>query len=275
MSMRDVAIVSFETAPLDQPPGMSETTMLLPTITDALHTRRPDACRDVQFTCSGSDDYLTGGMFTIVQMLEAAARGRRYSESHVEMDGAWALYEAYVRLLHGDIDIALVYASVRAGLSVSLRETLTLQFDPYYLVPLGADYVSLSALQAQAVLAATGRTQRDLADIVVRSRRDAQGNRHLRRVGRLHHRRPPRQGLRGRAVPAAHDIGPPVDGAAAIVLVAGDRAATSSSVRRGSRASTTAPTRTTPGCAISRLRLPRRSPASGPVSARVGSKSRS
>ena len=36
MNMRDVAIVSFEQAPLDQPPGMTETTLLLPTITDAL-----------------------------------------------------------------------------------------------------------------------------------------------------------------------------------------------------------------------------------------------
>ena len=71
--------------------------------------------------------------------------------------------------------------SRRAGpaLSVSLRETLTFQLDPYYLVPLGADYVSLSALQAQAVLAATGKTETDLAEIVARSpaRREGQPER--------------------------------------------------------------------------------------------------
>ncbi len=222
MSIRDVAVVAFEQAPLDQPPGMTETTLLLPTITNAL-ARVGLTRRDVEFTCSGSADYLTGGVFTFVQMLEAAGAWPPISESHVEMDGAWALYEAYVRLLHGDIDVALVFASGRAGLSVSLQETLTLQYDPYYLVPLGADYVSLSALQARAVLAASGRTERDLADIVVRSRRDASGSVTAAVSGDF-----TVDDLLAKDYVVAplreHDIGPPVDGAAAIVLVAGDRA---------------------------------------------------
>ena len=41
--MRDVAIVSFAQAPLEQPPGQTETLMLLPTITEALVGRRDDA----------------------------------------------------------------------------------------------------------------------------------------------------------------------------------------------------------------------------------------
>ena len=53
--MRNVAIVAFAQAPADQPPGQTETLMLLPTITCALAdvglTRR-----DVGFTCSGSAD---------------------------------------------------------------------------------------------------------------------------------------------------------------------------------------------------------------------------
>jgi acetyl-CoA acetyltransferase len=126
-------------------------------------------------------------------------------------------------LLHGDVDVALVYASGRAGLSVSLRETLVLQNDPYYLAPLGADYVSFSALQAEALLAATGRTERDLAEIVVRSRRDAIGNPNAAVSGdysvddllaKDYVVSPLRE----------HDIGPAVDGAAAAVLVAGARA---------------------------------------------------
>jgi acetyl-CoA acetyltransferase len=220
--MRDVAIVSFAQAPLDQPPGMMETTLLLPTITEALQ-RVGLTRRDVGFTCSGSADYLTGGAFTFVQMLEAAGAWPPISESHVEMDGAWALYEAYVRLLHGDVDIALVYASGRAGLSVSLRETLALQNDPYYMVPLGVDYVSLSALQAQAVLAATGRSERDLAEIVARARRDAKGSTAAAVAGDF-----TVDDLLAKDYVVAplreHDIGPPVDGAAAAVLVAGDRA---------------------------------------------------
>ena len=207
--MRNVAIVSFAQAPSEQPPGQTETLMLLPTITEALAavglTRR-----DVGFTCSGSADYLTGGTFTFVQMLEAAGAWPPIPESHVEMDGAWALHEAWVRLQHGDVDVALVFSSGRASLGTSLRETLTFQLDPYYLAPLGADFVSLAALQADAVMARTGRTERDFAEIVA----ERTGGDVEELLAEPYVVAPLR----------AHDVGPPVDGAAAVVLVAGDRA---------------------------------------------------
>ena len=220
--MRDIAIVSFAQAPAEQPPGQTETLMLLPTITAALDavgmTRR-----DVGFTCAGSCDYLTGGPFAFVQNLEAAGAWPPIAESHVEMDGAWALYEAWVRLQHGDVDVALVFSSGRASLGVSLRETLTFQLDPYYLAPIGADYVSLAALQAQAVLARTGRTEKDLAQIVARRHHDAIGNAAAAVSGD-----PTVDELLAQEYVVAplrpHDVGPPVDGAAAVVLVAGDRA---------------------------------------------------
>ncbi len=220
--MRDVAIVSFGQAPIDDAPGLSETHMLLPVITEAL-ARVGMTRRDVGFTCSGSADYLTGGTFTFVQMLEAAGAWPPISESHVEMDGAWALYEAWVRLQHGDVDVALVYASGRASLGASLRETLTLQLDPYYLEPLAADYVSLGALQAQAYLARTGRTERDLAETVVKARRAGTSNPNAAVSGDF-----TVDDLLAKDYVVAplreHDVGPPVDGAAAVVLVAGDRA---------------------------------------------------
>ena len=172
--MRDVAVVSFAQAPSEQPPGHTEAMMLLPVITEAVEQARLDR-RDIGFTCSGSADYLTGGAFTFVQMLEAAGAWPPIPESHVEMDGAWALYEAWVRIQHGDIDTALVYASGRADPD-ALREILCLQLDPYYLLPLWPDYRTMAALQAQAVLAATGRSEADLAGIAVRSRADAKTN---------------------------------------------------------------------------------------------------
>jgi acetyl-CoA acetyltransferase len=156
-------------------------------------------------------------------MVEAAGAWPPISESHVEMDGAWALYEAWVRLQHGDIDTALVFSSGRAALSVSLRETLALQNDPYYMVPLGADYMSLSALQAQAILAKTGKTERDLAEIVARSRKAAKTNANAGVSGDFsvddllakdYVVDPLREA----------DFGPPIDGAACIVLAAGDKA---------------------------------------------------
>jgi len=220
--MRDVAIVSFAQAALGQPQGQTETLMLLPTITEALNavgmTRR-----DVEFTCSGSADYLTGGTFTFVQMLEAAGAWPPIPESHVEMDGAWALHEAWVRLQMGDIDVALVFCSGRASASADLRETLLFQLDPYYLAPIGADYVSLAALQGDAVLQQSGRTEKDLAQIVAQRHRDAMHNPNAAVSGDVS----VDELLANDYVVAplrTHDVGPPVDGAAAVVLVAGDRA---------------------------------------------------
>jgi acetyl-CoA acetyltransferase len=219
--VRDVAVVSFAQAPREQPPGQTEVLMLLPVITEALE-RAGLPRREIGFTCSGSADYLTGGVFTFVQILEAAGAWPPIAESHVEMDGAWALYEAWVRLQHGDIDTALVYAAGRPHAG-NLAEVMTLQLDPYYLVPLGPDYAALAALQAQAVMHATGFTERDLSEIAVRNRRDAMTNPHAAVSGEFDVDELLAEDyvvapLRPHTLPAV------IDGGAALVLAAGDRA---------------------------------------------------
>jgi hypothetical protein len=147
--MRDVAVVSFAVS--DLRPGIeeTETQLLFPVINEALE-KAGITRADVGFTCSASCDYLSGAPFAFVQNLEATGAWPPISESHVEMDGAWALYEAWVRLQHGDIDVALIFAS---GMSTrcDLREVTAIGNDPYYLMPLWADYVSLAGLQAEAV----------------------------------------------------------------------------------------------------------------------------
>jgi acetyl-CoA acetyltransferase len=125
------------------------------------------------------------------------------------MDGAWALYEAWVALQHGDFDVALVYAFGRSTQG-NLHEVLTAQLDPYCVAPLGADAVSLAALQARAMIDRGVCSERDLAGVVARGRGHD--------VDTL---------LRAPYVAAplrAHDCAPPADGVAAAVLVAGDRA---------------------------------------------------
>ncbi len=219
--MRDVAIVSFAQAPSLASVEVTETQMLYPVVTEAIE-RSGIARRDIGFTCSGSADYLAGAPFAFVGNLEATGAWPPISESHVEMDGAWALYEAWVRLQHGDVDSALVFSS---GISSrgDLREVLCLQHDPYYLMPLWVDHVSIAALQANAVLAANGRTEADLAEIAARARRNGLGNPKAQVSGDVtadellaepHLVAPLR----------ASDCPPVSDGAAAVVLVAGDRA---------------------------------------------------
>jgi acetyl-CoA acetyltransferase len=138
------------------------------------------------------------------------------------MDGAWALYEAWVRLQHGDIDAALVYAFGRSS-SGDLPDVMVTQLDPYCVAPLWPDAISVAALQARALLDSGRYTERDFAEVVARSRHHAKSN--------------PKAGLRGdfdvetllkapyKVAPLRkHDCPPITDGAAAMVLVAGDLA---------------------------------------------------
>lgn len=220
--MRDVAIVSFAQAPASATPvSETESQMLFPVVAEAME--RSGLRRDeIGFTCSGSADYLAGQSFAFVGNLEVTGAWPPISESHVEMDGAWALYEAWVHLQSGHVDSALVFGS---GISSrgDLREVLCLQNDPYYLMPLWADHVSLAALQARAVLEATGRSERDLAEIGARCQRSALSNPYAQVFGDVtaddlldapYVVAPLREG----------DCPPVTDGAAAVVLVAGDRA---------------------------------------------------
>ena len=127
---------------------------------------------DVGFICSGSTDYLVGGPFSFVTALDAVGVWPPRAESHVEMDGAWALYEAWVLLQEGEIDAALVYCFGRSSPG-DLSEILAVQLDPYYLAPLWPDPTSLAALQAQAMIDKGPATEADFAAVASRSRRSA------------------------------------------------------------------------------------------------------
>jgi acetyl-CoA acetyltransferase len=138
------------------------------------------------------------------------------------MDGAWALYEAWVRLQHGDIDTALVFGSGKSSPGVP-AEIYPLQMDPYTLTPLGVDPVSIAALQARAMLDAGKITEREMAEIATRSRAAAQGNPYAQVTG-------------GTDVDALlaepyltaplrrHDLPPISDGATAVVIASAAKA---------------------------------------------------
>src|SRR3954465_1561564 len=164
----DIAVVGFAQTPATRRARESEVQLLVPIVTQALERAGLDR-REVGFTCAGSCDYLTGGPFAFVSNLEAAGAGPPISEWHVEMDGAWALYEAWVRLQHGDIDTALVFGSGKSSPSKP-DEMWAQQLDPYYLAPLGVDPVTLAGLQARALIDAGKATERDFAEVAVRSR---------------------------------------------------------------------------------------------------------
>ncbi|MFI0367363.1 thiolase domain-containing protein [Actinomadura sp. 1N219] len=214
--MRDIAVVAFaQTRHTGADEGLAEIEMLAPVITEI--KERTGLAR-FGFTCSGSCDYLAGAPFSFVSALDAVGAWPPISESHVEMDAAWALYEAWVKLLHGDIDTALVYGFGKSTQG-NLRAILTQQLDPYHLAPLGIDSVSLAALQARAYMERSGVKEDDLRAVAARSRASGHDNPFA-----LHLPEPGGDEDYDVAPLRPYDVAPITDGAAAIVLAAGDKA---------------------------------------------------
>ncbi|MDL2074833.1 thiolase domain-containing protein [Streptomyces sp. GXMU-J15] len=212
---REIAVVAFaQTDHRRSTDDLSEVEMLMPVLHEVLD-RTGLRTADIGFTCSGSSDYLAGRAFSFTLALDGVGAWPPISESHVEMDGAWALYEAWTKLLTGDADTALVYAYGKSSPG-SLRDVLTRQLDPYYVAPLWPDSVALAALQAQALIDAHETDEPALAAVAARSR--ATDNPHAQLRGPVPHGdyvvRPLRTG----------DCPPIGDGAAAVILAAGDRA---------------------------------------------------
>lgn len=218
--MRDVAVISFAQTPMRRAVrDLNEVEMLMPAIHAALD-QVDMTIDDIGFTCSGSTDYLAGSAFSFVSTLDGVGPWPPIQESHVEMDGAWALYEAWVKLQLGELDTALVYAYSKSSPG-DLPMVLSRQLDPITVGPLWPDSVSIAALQARALIDSGKATEADLAEVASRSRRSAQDNPNAQLawdrsaddvLAEDYHIAPLRRS----------DCPPITDGAAAIVLAAGD-----------------------------------------------------
>jgi len=217
-----VAVVSFaQSSQVRRQDHRNDVEMLMPVV-EEVFSRIGVTKNDMGFVCSGSSDYLVGTPFSFVSALDAVGAWPPMRESHVEMDGAWALYEAWTMLVAGDADTALVYSFGRSSPG-QLAKILTLQLDPYYLAPLWPDPTALAALQARALLDAGLAGEEDFAEVAARSRRQAMANPHAQ----LAFNRSVEELMKDDYVVAPlrrHTLPPITDGAAAVVLAAGARA---------------------------------------------------
>jgi len=220
--VREVAVVSSAVHQVEALTFTTDVQLMVPLVNaarDAVGITQDD----VDFTCSGSSDFLAGQAFSFVHTLDAVGAVPPISESHVEMDGAFALYEAWVKIQTGEADVALVYSYGKSSPG-SRRDVLAAQLDPYVVGPLWPDAHAIAALQARILLESGAATPEDLAAVAVRSRRNAVGNPNALRadgdatVG----------GLLAEPVVAdplrASDLAAEADGGCALVLAASDRA---------------------------------------------------
>ncbi len=221
--MRDVAVVGFaQSRQVRRTTGTTNgVEMLVPLITGALG-ELGIAKGDIGFWCSGSSDYLAGRAFSFVSAVDATGPVPPINESHVEMDAAWALYEAWIKIQTGDVDTALIYGFGKSSAG-NLRRTLALQLDPYVLAPLWPDSIAIAGLQAQLGIDQGKWSEQAMAEVAVRSRRDAETNPNAQLSGSkdvdsLLAEPYLAQPLR------RHDCAPVTDGAAVVVLAAEGRA---------------------------------------------------
>ena len=168
---------------------------------------------EIGLTLSASSDMLEGRSFNFVQGLEALGTWPPVHESHVEMDGAWAAYSAWVKLLTGEFDTALVVAWGKTS-EGSLSAILNTQLDPFVLAPLGLDHVATAALQADAYLARTGAGMDALDAVAGRSAAAGAANPRLSRMEPRGEDGPAASPLWRRHLPRE------ADGACAVVLAA-------------------------------------------------------
>lgn len=180
--MREVAVVGFAQRAMREFVGSPNCVELLVPILGELWEQTGWTKSEIGFWCSGSSDYLAGRSFSFVTAIDALGAVPPISESHVEMDAAWALYEAWLKIQTGEADTALVYGFGKSSAS-PLRRTLALQLDPYTVTPLWPDTVSIAALQARLGLDRGAWTEHDLAEVAARSRTSAVGNDHAVRRG--------------------------------------------------------------------------------------------
>ena len=221
--MRDVAVVGFAQSPqVRHTDGTTNGVEMLIPIFAEVYAKLGITKGDIGFWCSGSSDYLAGRAFSFISAIDAIGPVPPINESHVEADGAWALYEAWCKIQTGDVDTALIYGFGKSSAG-NLPRTMALQLDPYTLAPLLPDSVSVAGLQARIGIDAGLWSEAAMADVAVRSRRDAQSNPYAQVTGSKDATDLLAEDYLANPL-RRHDVAPITDGAAVIVLAADDRA---------------------------------------------------
>ena len=181
--MTEIAVVAYQQSDSVADAGaVNEVELIMPVLGRVFDQAGLNNAQDVDFVCSGSCDYMQGAAFAFVLGVDALGAVPPIRESHVEMDGAWALYESILKIRMGHAESALVYGFGKSSPG-ELPIVLSQQLDPYYLAPLWVDTISLAAMQARLMLDQGLITERDMAEVVSRSRRNALENPHAQLAG--------------------------------------------------------------------------------------------
>ncbi len=115
------------------------------------------------------------------QMLTDVVGSIMKPESRVAGDGLGAAFQGIMAILAGASEITLVVSQCRGSMGAHY-EISNWVFDPIYQQPLGLDYLSAGALQANHYMKQFGISQEDCARVVIKNCKDAQNNPYAQEV---------------------------------------------------------------------------------------------
>lgn len=168
--MRPVAVVGFAGQVLSGRDGRNDAEILAPVVEEALSSSGLSG-EEIGVVVTASSEFLNGVVGGVMGAFDALPCWPPRTHAHNESDGAWAFYEAWVRVRAGEADAALACAFSRP-LGQDPRAVLRLQHDPYLIGPLGAGPLQMAALQARALLDSGRYGEDDLAAVALARRPD-------------------------------------------------------------------------------------------------------
>jgi acetyl-CoA acetyltransferase len=168
-TLRNVAVVGFAQMPtVARDEHRMSTEMLYPVIREALAQIGVER-NGIDYQVSASTDYADGRPFGFVAALDVMGSWPPRQDLHLEMDGSFAAYYAWVKIQTGEVDTAIVCGHGKTSEGEPDR-VYNLQLEPYYHAAIGLDPTSTAALQASAYMARSGVSDADLAMVASRNR---------------------------------------------------------------------------------------------------------
>lgn len=131
--------------------------------------------RGINSVVTVSDDVFDARTISDAAMTDVVGAHYR-EEEKVAQDGSQAVYYAMSTILSGHQDVVMIIGHCKESQSKSRNIVTHLSFDPFFTRPVGLDYLAAAGLQARTYLDKTDITDEQLAEIVVRARKNAAKN---------------------------------------------------------------------------------------------------
>ncbi len=135
----------------------------------------------INMTISVSDDLFDARTISNNAMTDVLG-GHFGCEEKVAQEGLQAIYYGLAAIQSGHNDIVLIMGHCKESQGQSRNMVTHVAFDPFYTRPVGLDFCAAAGLQAQAYGAKAGLTDQQLADIVVRARKNAALNPNIKEL---------------------------------------------------------------------------------------------